>query len=105
MLALVLAGYFIVIGASNAAHNAKLAREQRAVEREVTEIRASIDQLGAARAYVRSDAFIESVARNELNLVRPGEVLVKVLPLHRDDSDTEPQGTAATPWWERLLGQ
>lgn len=102
LIALILIGYFAVIGASNALHNASLAREQRQLEADMNNIQGQIEQASKVKDYVRSDEYIEGVARNELNLVRPGEVLVKVVPATPTPSEQD-DGQAPRPWWERLF--
>jgi cell division protein FtsB len=103
LIAGVLIAYFVVITLSNATHNASLAEEQRVLERETSALAGSLTELHAVEKYVRSEEFVEGVARNQLNLVRPGEVLVKVLPSEQGES--EPPEGPPSPWWERLFGR
>ncbi len=103
LVALLLAGYFVIIAVTNAAHNASLAQEQRQLERENTQLTRTVGELQAVKSYVRSEAYIESVARQQLNLVRPGEVLVKVLPT--EPGDPAQQDGPPEPWWRRLFGR
>lgn len=103
LVAMLLAGYFVIIAVSNAAHNASLAQEQRSLERENTQLTQTVGELQAVKGYVRSEAYIESVARQQLNLVRKGEILVKVLPTE-PNTDTQHDGPPE-PWWRRLFGR
>lgn len=94
------------------AHNYRLHQDEARLRREITELNRDHEELLAVRDYVRSDSYVEEVARRVLGLVKPGETLVLV------SSDATPQasptpapgaaGPSALPddrseWWERLF--
>ena len=92
------------------AHEYNLREEQAALHRDIGQLDRDHKQLLAVRDYLKSDEYIEDVARRVLGLVRPGETLVVV-------SSSAPQAvatpapagvTAHTPaaeWWKDLFVQ
>ena len=65
--------------AQRAVEGYAMARQVEAVRREVGELREQNVELQSRIARYRSDAYIERVAREELSLVRPGDVPVIVV--------------------------
>lgn len=76
--------------AQRAVEGYQLARQVEAMRREVAELREQNVELQRRIARYRSDAYIERVAREELNLVRPGDVPVIIVA-------PTPAPTAARP--------
>jgi cell division protein FtsB len=85
-----------------------LAQEETELRREIAQLRSENVRLQAELSYVRGDRYIESVAREQLNLVRPGDrplILVgpggapPVEPAPRRDPPPLPEKSA----WRRLL--
>ncbi|BAS29397.1 FtsB family cell division protein [Limnochorda pilosa] len=69
---------------------------QRGLEREMEALQADLDatrgraaQLEAEVSEMRSDAYVERKAREELGLVKPGEERYQVVPAQEDESATE----------------
>jgi cell division protein FtsB len=54
--------------------------ERSAIERELELLRAQNDQLERRAALLRTDAEIERIAREQYNLVKPGEEAYAILP-------------------------
>lgn len=78
---LVLAGV-LYIGTAYAVGFVKihqLALEIRSIEAELAVVEAQNEELRQRLEYMNSDEYIESVARSELGLVRPGETAVVVV--------------------------
>ena len=69
----------LVATAQRAVEGYQMARQVEVVRREVAELRQQNVELQARIARYRSDAYVERVAREELNLVRPGDVPVIVI--------------------------
>lgn len=105
--ALLAAAYFGYSTYHYIAHNYQLAEEEASVQRDIAELDQRHAQLTAVRDYLRSDEYVEYVARNTLGLVRPGETLVIV------SSSAPPVATATSiagsveqdhgPWWQELF--
>jgi len=92
------------------AHNYRLHEEETQLRRDIAELNREHAQLVAVRDYLKSDEYVEYVARNTLGLVRPGETLVIVSGSAPTPAPAEPEGTptpagAATsePWWRELF--
>jgi len=88
-------------------HNYQLGDDEDSVRREIDQLDQDNAQLTAVRDYLRSDEYVEYVARRILGLVRPGETLVIVSG--DDAAESAPQSTAvagddeARPWWKDLF--
>lgn len=83
-------------------HNYQLRNDERALEREIDALDSDREQLATTRDYLKSDEYIEYVARRVLGLVRPGETLVVVSGEQPSSTATPPHG-AAVDWWKRLF--
>lgn len=101
---------------------------QKAVESQQAEARAAalrqeIQVVEAANAaleqrivYMKTDAYVERVAREELNLVRPGETSFVVVPVGPRPTPVKPAAAEAPPrslpdsrppwlqWWDLFFG-
>ena len=88
------------------AHNYQLADEEASVQRDIAELDQRHTQLTAVRDYLKSDEYVEYVARNTLGLVRPGETLVIVsssAPLVPATTPVVGPVRATRPWWQELF--
>ena len=72
-----------------AAANYRIRREEMRLEQEIVAERAQHEALLASREDVQTDEYVEQVAREELKWVRPGEVVVVPVPLHREALPTQ----------------
>lgn len=97
LLTLVVVGYFLFSGAASTLRSGRVGDEQARLEAEVAQLETRRQQLEELRRYLRTDAYIEWAARQELGLVKPGEVGVVIISPQRDPDP--PLG----PWWQRLL--
>ncbi len=90
-------------------HEYNLRQDQATLQRDIKQLNRDHQQLVAVRDYLKSDEYIEDLARRVLGLVRPGETLVVV-------SSSAPPPIAATPsapaartpsaeWWKDLFVQ
>ena len=91
-------------------HEYNLREEQATLHREINQLDRDHKQLLAVRDYLKSDEYIEDVARRVLGLVRPGETLVVVSSSapHAPATPLPATVTAHTPpaaWWKDLFVQ
>ena len=63
--------------------NYRIRNEELRLEQEIAAERAKHEALLAHREYVQTDEYVEHVAREELKLVRPGEIVIVPVPLNR----------------------
>jgi cell division protein FtsB len=68
-------------------------REQLAVE---------VDALEDQRARLEDPDEVELLAREELGLVKPGEIPYVVVPPEERETASVPQPQPVVPWWRRL---
>jgi len=92
--------YFAFTAASNTLQAIQIGQDESRLRQEVTGLEARYDQLTALREYLKSDEYIEWVARRELGLVRPGELGFIVISAATPTPPSEPQ----QPLWEALSG-
>ena len=106
LVSAVVVGYLIFRASGSGLQSYRLAGEEQQIRREIAELERQHEELTVLREYLRSDEYIEGVARRVLGLVKPGETLVIV-------SGPEEQGEGAVgeesarpsqPWWEALFG-
>ena len=103
LLAILVVGYFIFAAIGDTLLSQRLNRVEQRLEREIAELQQQQTKLEAIRDYLRTDEYIEGVARRLLGLVRPGESLIivssSVTPTPSPAGDESPR-----PWWEELYG-
>ncbi len=92
------------------AHEYTLREDQATLHREINQLDRDHEKLVAVRDYLKSDEYIDDVARRVLGLVRPGETLVVVSSSAPQPAATAPPATNAvrTPaaeWWKDLFVQ
>jgi len=86
-------------------HNYQLRRDEAHVRSDIDQLDQDHEQLVAVRDYLKSDEYVEDVARRVLGLVRPGDTLVIVSSSGPPATPT-PAAGAATPeseWWKNLF--
>lgn len=110
LVALAAIGYLSFTAASTLVRSHRLSADEGRLEREIAQLQTDNQRLDAIEEYLRSDEYIEAIARRLLGLVRPGETLVVVssdtadiatpeaTPARQDRSGRQPR------WWERLFG-
>ena len=94
--------YFLFAAGSNLLHSYRLANDETRLEKDVEELQVQVDQLHQIRDYLRTDEYVEFMARRVFGLVKPGETLVTV-----DAPPAEPRSLDAQEgkWWQRLFGR
>ncbi len=105
--------FVLVVVGGKAVQGYEMRQEARAVERRIEELKRENRRMAQELEYYLSDEYIEKLAREELGLVRPGDVAVVIVP---SDSRTSPPSmqiptpvptaTPATreiPTWQRWM--
>lgn len=102
--AVLVVGYFLFSAAGDLLLSHRLNRDEADLEQEIAKLQQQTQDLERVRDYLRTDEYVEGVARRVLGLVRPGETLVIV------NSSAEPTpGAERTDrsteraWWEELF--
>ncbi len=105
--------FVLVVIGGKAMQGYEMRQEARALEQRIEQLKQQHEQLSKELGYYRSDEYVEKVAREELGLVRPGEVAVAMaIPEDRRTSSLLPTPTPAptavpvgspTPIWQRWL--
>ena len=111
------AAYLTVSASNNLLHSYKLAGDESRLREDVRGLQQQQQQLEQIRDYLRTDEYVEFMARRVFGLVEPGEALVIVdsPPAETqapDESETQSsaddptaENTRQLTWWERLFGQ
>ena len=105
LLATVVVGYFVFAAIGDTLLSQRLSQDQQELQQEIADLQRQQSQLEAIREFLRTDEYIEGIARRVLGLVRPGETLVIVTsnetPVPADGEMDEKQPGR---WWEQLFG-
>ncbi len=97
-------GYFLVTGATTALRSSQLSDREDRLRAEITHLEERYERLEALQEYLGSDEYIESVAREQLGLVREGETSIVVIPaVASPDEDGEDEQNEGELWWETLI--
>lgn len=93
--------YFLVAGAFTAVRSNQLRQEETRLRAEVEQLQRRYQRLEALRDYLNSDEYIELIAREELGLVREGEIGLVVISTAPTPTPEPDQQTDL--WWEALI--
>lgn len=100
---LVVAVYLLVSAGSSLLHSYRLAGDEARLREDVERLHQQQDELQQIRDYLRTDEYVEFMARRVFGLVKPGETLVVVdAP---PPTGASPDAASDTQWWERLFGR
>ncbi|MDT8896750.1 MAG: septum formation initiator family protein [Thermanaerothrix sp.] len=90
----------------------RLTQKRDQIQAEVTALQQTIEALGTQKAYATSEAAVEAYARNQANMVKPGENPIILVPLR---TAPESAGSNPTPtpspvppwevWWALFFGR
>jgi cell division protein FtsB len=97
----IVTGYFLVSAGSNVLRSYQLQQEEDSLEAEISDLEQDKQELSAIRDYLRTDEYVEFMARRVFGLVKPGEKLVVVDAPVPEGPDIEP---SLLTWWQRLFG-
>jgi cell division protein FtsB len=102
LVAVLIATYLVVGAALNGVRSHQLRQEESRLAADISDLNARYERLTALKEYLSTDEYIESVAREQLGLVRPGETGFVAI-------STQPTPTPApgaeepTLWWDVLI--
>lgn len=99
--------YFVFTAASNTLQAIQIGQDESRLRQDVADLQKRYDQLTALREYLKSDEYIEWVARRELGLVRPGELGIIVISAATATPPAEgaPPTEQLQPLWEAPIGE
>lgn len=99
---LIVIAYLLFTAGGNALDYFRIADDEDRLRRQVAELQGQEQQLEQIREYLRSDDYVEFMARRVFGLVRPGETLVIVKAPPAEGPVDDPAGK---PWWQQLFGR
>jgi len=106
LAAALVVGYLLFRAGGTGFQSYRLAGQEQQVRRDIADLQRQQDELVVLREYLRSDEYIESVARRVLGLVKPGETLTIVSGPQGEKPGVpaEESNRPNRPWWEALFG-
>lgn len=104
LVATIVAAIYLTFSAgTNLLHSYELAGNESRLREEVAALEVQQEQLEQIRDYLRTDEYVEFMARNVLGLVKPGETLVVVdAP---ESTATGSEDASSLNWWQRIFVQ
>ena len=99
-------GYLTFTTLHYVVHNYQVHHDETSVRADIAQLDREHGQLVALRDYLKSDEYVEEVARRILGLVRPGETLVVVSSsdnAHDAPSTAQPARTPGDAWWKEFV--
>ena len=105
VLATLVVGYFFFAAIGDTLLSQRLSQDEQGLQQEIADLQRQHSRLEAIREYLRTDEYIEGIARRVLGLVRPGETLV-IVTSNATPTPTEgmSEETQLGRWWEQLFG-
>src|SRR2546429_585344 len=76
LVVVALAVLLLVVLAQRAATNIVLSQQEQTLRNEINTLDAEHERLERRKRYVQTDEYVESVARRDMKLAKPGEVAV-----------------------------
>jgi cell division protein FtsB len=98
---LLAAAYLTFSAGNNLVNSYRLVSEEQRLENEIGDLEQQLGQLEQIREYLRSDEYVEFMARRVFGLVKPGEKLVVVEAPHPPQPADEELHDLT--WWQRLF--
>ena len=98
---IVVGAYLLFSAGSNLLNSYHLESNESRLRSEVDGLQVQLEQLNQVRDYLRSDDYVEYMARRVFGLVKPGETLVIVQAPASKDADKD--DTSGGRWWERIF--
>jgi cell division protein FtsB len=105
LAAALVVGYLLFRTGGTGLQSYRLAGQEQQVRQEIAELQRQHEELVALREYLRSDEYIESLARRFLGLVKPGEALAVVSGPEEAglETPTDESSELNRPWWRALF--
>lgn len=94
--------YFLFTFAGNAIKGRQLNLQEDALNAEIRVQQEKYQELQALEQYLKSDEYVEQVAREQLGLVNPGETAIIAIPTEPSPTPG-PDAPAPDLWWETLV--
>lgn len=106
LAAVLVVGYLLFRTGGAGLQSYRLAGREQQVQQEIAELERQHEELVALREYLRSDEYIESLARRVLGLVKPGESMAVVSGSEEagPETSTDEGSEFNEPWWKALFG-
>jgi cell division protein FtsL len=101
-VAAIIAVYFLATFVGNAIKGRQLDLQEQALNSEIRAQQERYQELQALEQYLKSDEYIEQVAREQLGLVKPGETGIIAIPAEPSPTPA-PDSPQPDLWWERLI--
>jgi cell division protein FtsB len=104
---LIVAGYLIYSAGGSLLHSYQLQGDEAELRAQIEDLRMQQDQLQQVRDYLRTDEYVEFMARRVFGLVKPGELLVIVdapKPAVTQQAGVPSEFALGETWWQRLFG-
>jgi cell division protein FtsB len=108
VVATIAIGYLAITTTRYLVHNYQLRGQESQMRVQLHQLDQDHAQLIAVRDYLKSDEYVEQVARDVLGLVHPGEMLVVVSQAATVATATpsaDGETTPGEPWWKELFLQ
>ncbi|WP_299028380.1 septum formation initiator family protein [uncultured Thermanaerothrix sp.] len=90
----------------------RLSQKRDQMQTEVAGLQRTIDALGTQKAYATSESAVEAYARNQANMVKPGENPIILVPVHTPQPPLMSTPTPAVEpvqpwqvWWALFFGR
>lgn len=93
--------YLFVDAGHNLLNSYHLVNDESRLQSEVDGLQTQLDELQQVRDYLRTDDYVEYMARRVFGLVLPGETLVVV---DAPTPEAQNQEDDTRTWWQRLFG-
>ena len=104
--------YLALVTAGQMLRTYQLRQEEARLKDEVALLEAKNQSLLAQKDYYASDAYVEKSARENLNLIKPGETAVIILPppgptpgVSAPSASQNPDRLSWQRWWDLFFGQ
>lgn len=100
--AALIAAYFLMTGAVNAIRAHQLRQQEDRLREDIQDLQSRYNRLQALEDYLNSDEYVESVAREELGLVKRGEEGIVAISSVPAPTPAPDEGEPSL-WWEVLI--
>jgi cell division protein FtsB len=93
--------YFMATFAVNAIRGHQLNSQEDRLQAEITDLNGRYDRLVALEQYLKSDEYIEEVAREQLGYVKAGEI--GFVAISSQPTPAAAPGAQPDLWWDTLI--